>query len=307
LPTNWQLARRKTALATRAATTQAIREFFTNQGYLEVETPHRIPAPAPEWHIDAIPCDGWFLHTSPELCMKRLLAAGYPRLFQICRCWRKGERGRLHLPEFSLLEWYRAGSDYRGLMEDCEALIQHVAHSLGKGDQLVYQGRAIELPSPWPRITVQEAFSRYTQVSMSEALQDDRFDEILVQDIEPQLPPERPLFLHDYPAERASLAQLRPDNPEVAERVELYVGGLELANGFSELADAAEQRDRFLREEASRRALGKSPYPFPEPFLAELQDMPPSAGIALGIDRLIMLLLDAASIDDVVAFTPEEL
>lgn len=307
MPLNWRLASRRKALETRAAVIQAIREFFCARDYLEIETPHRIPAPAPESHIDAIPSDGWFLHTSPELCMKRLLAARYPRIFQICRCWRQGERGTMHAPEFTLLEWYQAGSDYHGLMEDCEALTQSVVHRLGRGDRWVYQEQEIDMRSPWPRMTVQEAFTRHSAVSMAEALAGGRFDEIMVQDIEPQLPANRPCFLYDYPAERASLARLRSDDPSVAERVELYIGGLELANGFSELTDAEEQRARFVREEARRRSLGKLPYPLPDRFLAELPDIPPSAGIALGVDRLVMLLVDAATIDEVIAFSPEDL
>nr|MBC7244705.1 EF-P lysine aminoacylase GenX [Chloroflexota bacterium] len=304
---NWRLASRKRALVIRAAVLQAIREFFIARGYLEVETPQRIPAPAPEAHIDAIPADGWFLQTSPELCMKRLLAAGYPRIFQICHCWREGERGSRHIPEFTMLEWYCAGSDYHGLMDECEALIQSVARRMGYGDKLVYQGKEVELSSPWPRLSVEESFSRYAKVSMAQALECDLFDEIMVRDIEPHLGVSQPAFLYDYPATRGALAHLRPDKPSVAERFELYIAGLELANGFSELTDAAEQRARFLRDETYRRSLGKRPYPIPEKFLAELGEMPPSAGIALGIDRLVMLFVDAASIDEVVAFTPEEL
>ncbi|MBC7232684.1 MAG: EF-P lysine aminoacylase GenX [Chloroflexi bacterium] len=304
---NWRLASRKKALVVRAAILQALREFFIERGYLEVETPQRIPAPAPEAHIDAIPADGWFLHTSPELCMKRLLAAGYERIFQICHCWREGERGSRHIPEFTLLEWYCAGSDYHDLMGECEALIQSVARQLGKGEILSYQGKEIALTSPWPRLSVEEAFSRYARFSMSQALEKDLFDEVMVQDIEPHLGVVMPTFLYDYPAARGALARLRPDKPSVAERFELYIAGLELANGFSELTDAAEQRARFLREEAHRRALGKRPYPLPEKFLTELEEMPPAAGIALGVDRLVMLFVDAATIDEVVAFTPEEL
>lgn len=304
---NWRLASRKKALVMRAAVLQAIREFFIHHGYLEVETPQRIPAPAPESHIDAIPADGWFLQTSPELCMKRLLAAGYPRIFQICHCWREGERGSRHIPEFTLLEWYCVGCDYQGLMSECEALIQSVSDKVGFGDRLVYQGKEIALTSPWPRISVEEAFSRYAPLSMAQALESDLFDEIMVRDIEPHLGIVQPAFLYDYPAIRGALARLRADKPSLAERFELYIAGLELANGFSELTDATEQRARFLREEAYRRSLGKRPYPMPEKFLAELEEMPASAGIALGIDRLVLLFADVASIDEVVAFTPEEL
>lgn len=304
---NWRLAGRKKALHTRAVILQAIRDFFLQRNYLEVETPYRIPAPAPEAHIDAVPADGWFLHTSPELCMKRLLAAGYPRIFQLCHCWRKGERGTRHVPEFTMLEWYCAGVDYAGLMEETEALLQSVARRLGRRSRLSYGGRNIALASPWPRITVDEAFTRYAQTAMAEALAQDRFDEMMVRDIEPRLGLDKPAFLCDYPAERGSLARLRADNPAVAERFELYIAGLELANGFSELNDAEEQRARFLQEEAHRRSQGKRPYPLAEKFLDELRNMPASAGIALGVDRLVMLFVDTATIDDVMAFPPEEL
>jgi len=304
---NWRLVGRRGALLKRAAIIQSIRAFLTERGFMEVETPHRIPAPAPESHIDAILADGWFLHTSPELCMKRLLAAGYDRLFQLCRCWREGERGSLHLPEFTILEWYRAGGDYQDLMEDCEALVIHVAHAVGLKDQIVYQGKSVDLARGWPRLSVSRAFAQHAQMTPEQALQRGEFDAIIAAQIEPHLGLGQPTFLHDYPAERGSLARLRVDDPGVAERFELYIAGLELANGFSELVDAEEQRARFEREESFRRSQGKRPYPTAERFLQELANMTPSAGIALGVDRLVMLLVDASTIDEVVAFTPEEL
>ena len=304
---NWTLMRRRSALQARATILQAIRLFFVDQGYLEVETPHRIPAPAPESHIDAVPSGSWFLHTSPELCMKRLLAAGYEKIFQICRCWRGEERGRLHTPEFTLLEWYRTESDYRALMEECEALIQSVASTVDLGNKLHFRGQTIDLTRPWERIPVEEAFQRYASVPMRRTLAEHNFDEVMVEKIEPRLGMSRPTFLYDYPAERAALARLKEGDPTLAERFELYIGGLELANAFSELIDAKEQRERFLAEQAYRRSLSKTPYPLPEKFLRELDTMPPSAGIALGVDRLVMVLLDTPTIDEVVAFTPEEL
>jgi len=307
LPRNWRLASRRRALKTRAAIFQAVRSFFTDRGYLEVETPHRIPAPAPESHIDAVSADGWFLQTSPELCMKRLVAAGYPLIFQICHCWREGERGRLHVPEFTMLEWYCAGGDYRSLMDECEELVQSVARRIGLVQSLTYQGQEIGLCSPWPRLSVQESFRRYAKVPMSKALDSNLFDEAMVQDIEPHLGHPLPTFLYDYPASRGALARLRVDDPSVAERFELYIAGMELANGFSELTDAKEQRLRFEGEEAYRRSHSKRPYPTPDKFLDELRDMPPSAGIALGMDRLVMLFLDVATVDEVLAFAPEEL
>jgi lysyl-tRNA synthetase class 2 len=304
---NWPLARRRKALHRRAQIVQEIRHFFIKQGYLEVETPHRIPTPAPESHIDAFASGTWFLHTSPELCMKRMLAAGYEKIFQICRCWRERERGSQHVPEFTLLEWYKSGSDYRGLMEECEALVQAVAASIGLGERIVFHNHQIDLREPWERISVEESFRRYAKTSMKDALEHNLFDEIMVQDIEPRLGIGKPTFIYDYPAQRGALARLKREDQTVAERFELYMGGLELANAFSELVDVEEQRRRFHVENMNRRSMGKSAYPIPEKFLAELDGMPPSAGIALGVDRLVMVFCDAATIEEVVAFTPEEL
>jgi lysyl-tRNA synthetase class 2 len=305
--TNWSLTRRERNLRQRAYILQGIRQFFNEKDYLEVETPHRIPAPAPESHIDAIPSGSWFLHPSPELCMKRMMAAGYGKIFQICRCWRERERGNLHLPEFTLLEWYRASGDYHSLMEECEELIQYLAIAFGRGQKIIFRNHEIDLSKPWERIPVKEAFRCYTQTSVNEALNLGLFDEVMVQDIEPKLGLEKPTFIYDYPAERGALARLKQEDPTLAERFELYMGGLELANGFSELVDAEEQRKRFHRENANRQTYGKSIYAIPDKFLAELNQMPPSAGIALGVDRLAMIFLNVEMIDEVVAFTPEEL
>ncbi len=304
---SWRISRRSGNLARRAAIIGELRSFFTARGYLETETPFRIPAPAPESHIDAVPADGWFLQTSPEICMKRLLAAGYERIFQICRCWRTAERGSRHLPEFTMLEWYRTGTDYRGLMEECEELLREVAKGTGFGQSISFRGKEIRLDASWERLSVRESFERYGGMPMEDALTGGVFDEVVAERIEPMLGLDRPTFLYDYPAELGALARLRADDPTVAERFELYIGGLELANAFSELTDTAEQRSRFMGEATVRAARGQLPYPLPEKFLAELADMPPAAGIALGVDRLVMLLLDAERIDDVVAFTPEEL
>jgi len=305
--TNWPLTRRERNLRQRAYILQGVRQFFNEKGYLEVETPHRIPAPAPESHIDAIPSGSWFLHTSPELCMKRMMAAGYGKIFQMCRCWRDRERGNLHLPEFTLLEWYRAGADYFSLMEECEGLFRFVAEAMGLGQKIIFCNREIDLSKPWERIPVKEAFRCYTQTSVNEALNLGLFDERMVQDIEPKLGIEKPTFIYDYPAERGALARLKQEDPTLAERFELYIGGLELANGFSELVDSEEQGKRFHMENASRQSYGKPIYSIPDKFLAELDQMPPSAGIALGVDRLAMIFLDVEMIDEVVAFTPEEL
>jgi lysyl-tRNA synthetase class 2 len=294
-------------LILRSALIRQVRRFFTARGYLEVETPVRIPAPVPEAHIEIFGSDGWVLQPSPEICMKRLLAAGYGKIFQIARCFRKAERGRRHLPEMTMLEWYAAGETYRDLMSRCEELIGAVAAALGPSDALTYQGERIDLAPPWPILTVADAFARHASAPMAEALAKGRFDELMAVEIEPKLGRGRPVFLCDYPPERASLARLKPGAQGAAERFELYIAGLELCNGFSELNDPAEQRRRFADEQAAARAAGKPAYPLPERFLAALAEMPRCAGNALGIDRLAMLFCDAASIDEVVAFTPEEL
>jgi len=201
----------KTMLQLRNRVLRALRAFFESVDYLEVETPIRIPAPAPEAHIDPEPAGGEFLQTSPELCMKRLLVAGYPRLFQICRCFRRAERGRRHLPEFTLLEWYTADRDYQDMMDQTEALLKHVARSLGNDGTLAFQGQTIDLERPFQRMTVDEAFQTLAACTPEEALAKGNFDEIVGCTIEPRLGWERPVFLYDYPAECAALARLKPD------------------------------------------------------------------------------------------------
>ena len=294
-------------LERRALLLTSVRAFFSSAGYLEVETPVRIPAPAPEAHIDPVASESWYLHTSPELAMKRLLAAGLPYIYQICRCFRQGERGRRHLPEFTLLEWYTAHEDYRHMMRQTEALVREAAMRLNGRPQIVYQGRTIDLAPSFERLSVEEAFARWADCTPAVALAAGRFDEIVALCIEPRLGWERPVLLFDYPAACAALARRRADRPAVAERFELYIGGVELCNGFSELTDANEQRRRFETEQAVRRRSGKPLPPMPAAFLSSLPDMPPATGNALGLDRLAMLLSGTENIDDVTAFVPEEL
>jgi len=294
-------------LILRSRIIQAIRTFFESRGFLEVETPQRIPANAPEEHIEPCRSGGAYLHTSPELCMKRLLCRGHDRIFQVCRCWRNDERGNRHIPEFTMLEWYRTNSDYEALMKDCEQLLQHVAKACFSTDTVCYDSIAIALDKAFTRVSVGDAFTRYTDVTMEDAVVKGSFDELMVTLIEPALIQDRPVLLVDYPIEMAALARPKPGNPGLAERFELYAGGLELANGFSELNDPVEQRKRFMDANRSRSNNGLPALPIPEPFLRELEAMPPSAGIALGVDRLVMLFADAMKIDDVIAFTPEEL
>lgn len=301
------LAAKKNNLILRARIVRAIRAFFVARGFLEVETPVVIPAPAPETHIDAPACEGGFLQTSPELAMKRLLAAGYPPIFQLSRCFRSGERGGRHLPEFTMLEWYRPDADYTALMEDCIGLFRHLADELDLVDPVSRNGSTVDFRGVWGRVTVDEAYRRFAGVSAEAAIADGVFDLLMVEKVEPRLGIGTPTILMDYPAKLAALARLKPGDPTLAQRFEVYAAGLELANGFSELTDPVEQRERFEREARERASAGKVPYPSPERFLDELGRMPPSAGIALGVDRLVMLMAGAETIDGVVAFTPEEL
>ncbi len=302
-----RLDHRKGRLMRRSRMINSIRNFFLDHDYLEVETPQLIPAPAPETHIDAIKAEGFFLHTSPELCMKRLLAAGFPRIFQITKCFRNNERGEFHLPEFTMLEWYHSGIEYRQLMEECRELILNVSEQLGSPNKIRYRGRDCGLKSDWEKISVSRAFEKYSHLSMKDSLDKGLFDVMMATEIEIHLGTSTPTFLYDYPASHAALSRLKPGNRALAERFELYAFGLELANGFSELTDAGEQRRRFEKERISRQILGNDIYPMPEKFLQILDHMPQASGIALGLDRLAMLYTDSTKIDDVVAFTPEEL
>lgn len=294
-------------LKLRAKLIQAVRDFFTENGYLEVETPIRLPSLAPEVHIDPVESSGWFLQTSPEICMKRLLASGYEKIFQISKCFRKGERGRKHVPELTMLEWYRKGADYNILMDETEGLIRFVAERLGSVKKVSFDGHEVDISEKWQRITVNEAYEKYSELAASEALSEGRFDEIMGLEIEPNLGTKKPCFLYDYPASCAALSRLSKKDPTVAERFELYIAGLELCNAFSELTDHVEQRQRFEADFETRTKSGKITAPIPEKFLENLPMMPVSAGCALGIDRLVMLFAGASDIDSVVCFTPEEL
>ncbi len=294
-------------LHTRALVLNAVREFFSTRGFLEVETPVRCPGIIPEAHIDPVKSEGWFLQASPELCMKRLMSRGFKHIFQICRCFRRQERGTRHLPELTLLEWYSAGRTWLDLMDQCQDLIRFTASRLDMQGRLRYQGQTIDLEPPWQRLEISRAFDKFSDKSIESALADGDFDEILSFKIEPHLGRSTPVFLTDYPAQLASLARLNPENSSYAQRFELYIAGIELANAFTELNDPEEQKSRFQEENRLRVLQGKPALPMPAKFLADLETMPDAAGIAMGIDRLVMLFCDSPSIDDVVAFTPETL
>ena len=286
----------------RSRVLQAIRRWFVEHDFIEVETPVRLAAPALELHINAEPAGDHFLRTSPELHMKRLMAAGAQRIFQMGPCFRRGERGSRHNPEYTMLEWYRANAGYADVLMDTKQLLLAVAREVKGTTDLAYQGRPLALAPFWERLTVSEAFVRWAGWDPAKNYDADRFDFDLVEKVEPRLPREVPVILTDYPAAAAALSRRKPDNPAVAERWELYLGGLEIANAYSELTDPVEQRARFEECAAARAAAGRQVYPLDENFLAELGHMPPTGGIALGVDRLVMILADLATLDDLLPF-----
>lgn len=300
-------------LRQRSQLLQAIRCFFLEHDYIEVDTPLRLPILIPEANLIPFASEDCFLQTSPELCMKRLLARGCDRIFQICHCFRKEEHGRLHQSEFTLLEWYHKGWNYGDLMQQCErlfaALVQECPGLPGitGAGTLAWQGASLSIDPPWERLTVAEAFLRYTGLDVATALQTDQFDALMVSAIEPHLGYRRPVFLYDYPVERGSLARRSRHNPQVAERFELYLAGVELANGFSELMDPDEQRARFEEEILLMRSAGRKVGGVPHTFLAELSQIESAAGIALGFDRLCMLFMGADAIASAVPFPFETL
>lgn len=300
-----RLKRIKANLERRALIIDSIHKFFKNEGFLEVETPLLLSHVAPERFIIPFNVNGWFLSTSPEMHMKQLLAAGYGNIFQLCHCFRQGERGQLHNPEFTMLEWYRVEADYLRIIEDTERLVLAVASDLGLGSTVRYQGKDIDLARPWPRITVSEVFRTYAGWDPALHHDPERFDLDLVNKVIPSFAPNRPTVILDYPAAHASMARLKPGDTKVAERAEVFIGGLELANAYTELTDATELERRFRRViEESGEADAYQPLPYC--FLKAVSELPPCGGIALGVDRLVMLFCDAASIDEVMAF-PREL
>ena len=329
------LARRRANLAARARVLAAIRGFFAARDFVEVETPALQVSPGLEPHLHAFAVTlrdpggvarPRYLHTSPEFAMKKLLAAGEPRIFQLARVYRDGERSATHHPEFTMLEWYRAGSDYRALMDDCEGLLVACADAAG-ASALTWGGRASDPRGAWQHLTVAEAFRRHAGIDLMATAPDPQtpdvalltraaaavgiaahdgddweslFFRIFLARIEPALGAPAPTLLTDYPISMAALARPSPRDLRVAERFELYVAGLELANAFSELTDPVEQRRRFETDLAKKQRLYGARYPIDEDFLAALgAGFPDSAGIALGVDRLVMLLTGADRIDDV--------
>jgi lysyl-tRNA synthetase class 2 len=278
-----------------------VRAFFAARGFLEVDTPLLVPSPGLDLHLDAVETTGGYLITSPEYQMKRLIAGGVPRQFQIAHVFRRGETGSRHNPEFTMLEWYRAFAGVGQVMRDTEELVTELVSA--------FTGGRITVAPPFPRITVAEAFARHAGVAEGEVFRlarddEDTFFRLLVERVEPALAAApTPIFLVDYPIEHASLARAKPGDPRVCERFELYFRGLELCNGFGELTDPHEQRLRLLRDQRARAAAGKPIYPIDERFVAALEEgLPPSAGNALGLDRIIALCLGEPEIARVMPF-----
>ncbi len=338
-PTPWwradRFARRRPFLEARARIAKAVRQVFDAAGLVEVETPALQVSPGLEPHLavfetrllaaDRRAGRPLYLHTSPEFAMKKLLAAGMDGIFQLARVFRNAERSDLHHPEFTMLEWYRARAGYHDLIADCRALLVAAADAAGR-QALTHGARRSDPRAPWQVITVADAFAELAGVDLAPALADparpdlaaldraarpighgarpdDRFEDlffrIFLDRIEPRLGWPAPTVLTDYPISMAALARPKPDAPHLAERFELYVSGVELANAFGELTDPVAQRQRFEADIALRQSLYGDSVPIDEDFLDALGHMPPAAGIALGFDRLVMLATGAARIDDV--------
>lgn len=303
--------RRLGFLRDRSAIVSGLREVLDERGYLEVETPLAVPSPGLDLHLDALEVEGngpnRFLITSPEYQMKRLLSAGLGNIYQIAKCFRRGELGPRHQPEFTMLEWYCSPGSLDDVLEDTEALVRAALAAVGKNEIAGERG-PIALDR-FERLSVAEAFSRYAKVDVFDVLPDEeQFFRIVVDTIEPELGRERPVFLTRWPASMASLARLCEDDPRFAERAELFIDGMEICNAFGELTDPREQRARLLSDQATRREANKPVYPLDERFLEALEDgIPPSGGNALGLDRLVMLACGTRSIDDVVAIPASRL
>ena len=328
-------ADRRPFLLARNRIVAAIRAWFAGHGFVEVDCAALALSPGNEAHLhgfatELIQPDGSrqqrYLHTSPEFACKKLLAAGETRIFNLGHVWRNRERTPLHAPEFTMLEWYRSGDSYRAVIEDTLALVRLAAETAGTA-LFRWRGREARPFAEAEWLTVNEAFRRYAGVDLlstvtasgspdREALArlspvafgtdeswSDIFSRILVEKVEPHLGNGCVTVLHDYPVAEAALARVSVHDPRVAERFELYACGVELANGFGELTDAQEQRRRFLAEMDVKQQVYGERYPIDEELLAALSIMPPAAGVALGLDRLVMLAAGATSIDQVL-WTP---
>jgi lysyl-tRNA synthetase class 2 len=326
-----QFARRKPFLEMRQRVLRATRGYFDAQGFAEVETPALQISPGNEVHLHAFATefvdqiDGqnrpYYLHTSPEFSMKKLLVAGMPKIFQLAHVFRNGERSARHHPEFSMLEWYRAGATLADIRSDCVDLVRAAALACDIR-QFAAQGMICDPFADWEILSVPDAFRRYAHIDLMAAIDDirllrsqmlrvdiratdadnwdDLFFRVMGERIEPFLGKDCPTFLCDYPMSMAALARPKRDDPRLAERFELYICGYEIANAFDELTDAAEQERRFMADMDAKQTIYGKRYPVDSDFIEALQHgMPKTSGIALGFDRLVMLCAGTENIDDV--------
>lgn len=314
----------------RIAITRAAREFFWSKGFAETETPCAVRLPGQEPYLNPVPVTAhdtagaeykFYLHTSPEFAMKKLLAAGYDKIFQIARCWRDCESfGGAHNPEFTMIEWYRTPGDCPAIMDDTEALFKFVGEKLGK-KEVAYRGQTVAIDGVWERMSMKEVWQKYAGVNLDEFLEteklrelararghaadtgdayEDIFYKIFLNEVEPKLGAEKPVFVYDYPARMCSLSRLCAD-ARYAERFELYIAGLEVANAFGELADPAAQKRNLGADRERRAALGKDTWPVDPDFIAALAaGMGEAGGIALGLDRMVLLFTAARDINEVI-------
>jgi elongation factor P--(R)-beta-lysine ligase len=332
---------RRPVLLARTRILAGIRAHFADAGFVEADTAVLQISPANETHLHGFatsfrpegglggPAQPLYLHTSPEFACKKLLAAGETKLFTLGHVFRNGERGPLHHPEFTMAEWYRVGEPYEALMADCAALLALAARAAG-ATELRWRGRSADPFAPLEHLTVADAFRRYAGIDLLASVHadgstdrdafataatasgipsaetdswSDIFSRVLAERVEPNLGIGRPVALTEYPITEAALARAKPSDPRVAERFELYACGVELANGFAELTDAAEQRRRFEADMVEKHRLYGERYPLDEDFLAALALMPLASGVALGVDRLVLLATGAPNIEHVL-WTP---
>lgn len=322
---------RQPFLRQRAAIAHAVRDWFGAQGFVEVETGILQVSPGNETHLHALRADpgneARYLRTSPEFACKKLLAAGEDRIVEFAKVFRGREDSPLHLTEFTMLEWYRANAPYETVMADCVAVIAQAAGAAGT-KQFSFRGKTLDPFAPPLRLTVAEAFGRFAGIDLLTTIEgahgnrnalaaqvggkthvsadddwSDIFSKILTEHVEPKLGDGALTILHEYPSPEAALARAHANDPRVAERFEVYGCGVELANGFGELTDAAEQRRRFISAMDEKQRRYNERYPLDEDFLAALAQMPPASGVALGFDRLVMLASGATRLDQVV-WTP---
>ena len=288
----------------RARCMEAIRQFFKDEDFLEVFTPVRIPTPALEDYIEAVPSGKAWLRTSPEFAMKRMLAAGYERIYQTGSCFRREEFGVRHLTEFTMLEWYRIGADWLRVLADTQKLLERAAIAcLGKTN-VRFHGTEVDFGKEWELLTVEDAFRRYADADLDECIASGEFELILCEKVEPNLGMNgRPTALTGYPLACSGLSRQSPGRPQRVERWEVYVAGIELGNACSELAEPVEQERRFRECALLRQREGRDIYALDQPFLDAIRvGMPACAGVAIGLDRLFMLLSDAPDIASVNAF-----